>query len=893
MPASGEHLGRIEAEHAAVRRVATLVATQAPAAELFAAVVHEVMELLDVSGGWLFRYEPDGSVSVLASSNVPGYEVGRRYPLDGPSVSATVLETARPARIDDYEPLTGALASRARESGFRSGLGVPVIVDGMVWGLLSVGTKVDESLPDDAEARLRDFTELVAAAISNADARHGLSRVVVEQAALRRLATLVVERPPTEELFTAVREAVSHALDVAAATVWRYEPDGSVTVIAAGSDTGFPVGSRWPLDGSSVVATVFRTGRPARIDDYSQVFGTIADATRESEFSSVVGAPITVDGSVWGLITIATRESAPLPPDTASRLSDFTDLVATAISHIQAREDLQKLADEQAALRRVATLVAEGTALENVLAAVCEEAGRLLEVPAITLERYDPDNFIIMLASWGETGAWEDVGFRVGSRWPLDERKLARTVLETGRPVVITDYAELPNAIPALSRAAPRLAIASVPISVDGEIWGMISAATSDASTARLPDDTASRLTRFTGLIAIALSSAHARAELRGLAEEQAALRRIATLVADGAEAKTVFDAICTEAGQLVGASSTNLAQFTEDGSYVALAGWSLRSVHIPPGTRLPLGPDSLSAIVARTGAPARLDSYEGLTSELAALVRSRGIRSSVAAPILIEGRLWGAVIASKDTPEPFPAGAEERVARFAELAATAISNATARSELIASRARIVAAGDEARRRIERNLHDGIQQRLITLSLDLELARETIPPEFSDADAGLSRLSRELEEVLEDLRQLSRGLHPSLLSRAGLGPALAALARTSPIPVTLETNVAERLPQPVEIGIYYVVAEALTNAAKYSRADEIRVSVSRHGKTLGARIEDDGIGGADASGGSGLTGLMDRVAALGGSFAIDSRPGQGTQITVALLMDEEESESAG
>jgi GAF domain-containing protein len=425
----------------------------------------------------------------------------------------------------------------------------------------------------------------------------------------------------------------------------------------------------------------------------------------------VVGVPITVAGSVWGLITTA-AESESLPHDTADRLHSFTELVSTAISNMQARHDLQALADEQAALRRVATLVAEGTSVEDVFAAVSEEAGRLLEVPTITLERYDTDNTLTMLASWGETGVWEEAGFRVGSRWPLEERSVGRVVLQTGRPAVITDYSRLPGAIPALVRAAPRLALASVPITVEGRIWGMISAATIDASAAKLPDNIDSRLTRFTGLIAIALSNAQARSELRGLVDEQAALRRIATLVARGAEPQTVFDAICTETQRLVAASSVNLAGFTEAGSYMAMAGSSTRDTHIPVGTLFPLGEDSISGIVARTGEPARLDSYDSATGELAAYVRERGTRATVAAPILVEGELWGAVIAGRDSAEPFAPGDEYRVARLAELAATAISNATARAELIASRARIVAAGDEARRRIERNLHDGVQQRL-------------------------------------------------------------------------------------------------------------------------------------------------------------------------------------
>jgi signal transduction histidine kinase len=250
--------------------------------------------------------------------------------------------------------------------------------------------------------------------------------------------------------------------------------------------------------------------------------------------------------------------------------------------------------------------------------------------------------------------------------------------------------------------------------------------------------------------------------------------------------------------------------------------------------------------------------------------------------PIVVEGRLWGVLIPGRDSDDTFSPGTEEQVARFAELTATSISNATARSELIASRARIVTAADEARRKIERNLHDGIQQRLIALSLDLESVRETVPAEERDAQLGIDRLGRELEAVHDDLRQLSHGLHPAILSRRGLAAALAAVVRTCPIPVTLQADVEERQPAPIEIGVYYVVSEALTNAAKYSEATQISVRVVASRDALLASISDDGIGGADPDAGSGLTGLIDRVAALGGRLELDSRPGAGTTISAIV-----------
>lgn len=224
-------------------------------------------------------------------------------------------------------------------------------------------------------------------------------------------------------------------------------------------------------------------------------------------------------------------------------------------------------------------------------------------------------------------------------------------------------------------------------------------------------------------------------------------------------------------------------------------------------------------------------------------------------------------------------------MASFAELIATAVSNATTRSELIASRARIVTAGDEARRRIERNLHDGMQQRLVALGLDMQAVAASMPED--EARSGLERIGREIEAVLEDVRELSRGLHPALLSQAGLEPSLRALARKSPIPVTLAVSVTERPSESIEIAVYYVISEALANAAKHANASEISVELATSADGIRARIEDDGIGGAEASGGSGLIGLIDRVEALGGRFAFDSPPGHGTTISVELPLTAE------
>jgi signal transduction histidine kinase len=302
----------------------------------------------------------------------------------------------------------------------------------------------------------------------------------------------------------------------------------------------------------------------------------------------------------------------------------------------------------------------------------------------------------------------------------------------------------------------------------------------------------------------------------------------------------------------------------------------------VPTGTRLPLEGETINAIVRRTRASARVDSYDDVAGELAELIRRRGIGSEVGAPVIVEGEVWGALIAGWDGPEPSPEGTERRLASFAELIATAVSNASNRSELIASRARIVAAADEARRQIERNLHDGIQQQLVALELELKTVEAEIPADLEPTRQDLERLQEALETVLDDVREISQGVHPATLSQWGLGPALRTLARRSAIPVELEIDVPDRLPDSVEIATYYVVSEALANVTKHAQASYVSVEVELAAGWLHASVRDDGIGGVDTGRGSGLTGLVDRVEALGGRLSLTSAPQQGTTVAVAL-----------
>jgi PAS domain S-box-containing protein len=375
--------------------------------------------------------------------------------------------------------------------------------------------------------------------------------------------------------------------------------------------------------------------------------------------------------------------------------------------------------------------------------------------------------------------------------------------------------------------------------------------------------------------------------ELRRLADEQAALRRVATLAARESSPVEVLEAIAEEAARVLEVKAIGMLRFEPNGTATLVAQSETPWDPLPLGTCLTLEGKNVIASVHKTGEAARTDDWENATGSVAAMANVLGVRSAVASPVVVEGRLWGTMVAATNQSRPLPADTESRIVEFAELLATAISNAESREALIASRARIVAAGDEARRRIERNLHDGTQQRLVALGLDVETVRNSIPADQQEARSGLERIRHELEIVLEDVRELSHGLHPALLSQSGLGPSLRALARKSAIPVRLDVSVSERPSESTETALYYVLSEALANASKHACASEISVALTASGSEIRAVIEDDGTGGAEASAGSGLVGLIDRVEALGGRFALESPPGHGTRISVEMPLTAE------
>jgi GAF domain-containing protein len=865
-------------EQAALRRVATLVAEGATAAEVFEAVIAEVGALIPADAAALSRYETDESVTIIGGwSRTNGYvAVGTRHPLGSGTLGRLVFETCRPGRIDSYETASGSLAGVVRdEMGWRSAVGAPIIVEGRLWGVLGIGSTTERGLPLDAEERLSQFTELVATAIANSQAREEVGRLAGDQAALRRVATRVAEGAAPAEVFAAVSAEVARLVPADGAALTRFEADGTVTALGGWTRSGgyVYVGKRYAFEGT-VSGKVFETRRPARIDDYSHEPGTAAAAGREMGWRSSVGAPITVEGRLWGVLAVVSSNERPLPLDTERRMVEFTELVATAVANAESREELARIADEQAALRRVATLVARGVSPSEVLDAVAAEVEQLLGADWAGVHRCGPDGAVTVVSSSGSFAREIPVGARAG----LDPASVVASVMDTGRPARIESFENLSGDWAARARELGVRAVVGAPIMLEGRLWG-VTIATWTREGAVPVADAEHLLAVFTELVATAIANAESREELASLADEQAALRRVATLVAEGARPEDVFAAVSDEVARTLGVPIAVLLRYDADGLATVLA--SAGTEYGAAGHRRPVERPSLVAAVFETGRAARMDDF----SKAAEAVRSSGVRWAVGVPIVVDGALWGVMIAGSPDPEAMYGQTEARLAKFTQLLATAIANAESRAELDASRARIVATADATRRRIERDLHDGAQQRLVSLALEVRAVQASVPPELGELRVELSRVAEGHADVLEELREIAQGIHPAILVDDGLGPALRMLARRSPIPVELDLQAETRLPEQVEVAAYYVVSEALANVAKHACASVAHVAVEAREGMLRVAVRDDGLGGADPALGSGLLGLKDRAEAIGGRVSLESPPGAGTSLLVELPVD--------
>ena len=387
----------------------------------------------------------------------------------------------------------------------------------------------------------------------------------------------------------------------------------------------------------------------------------------------------------------------------------------------------------------------------------------------------------------------------------------------------------------------------------------------------------------MTGGVGTTERSQTAVARLEALLAEQAALRRVATLVAGDPDAGRLFEAVCEEVGRVLGVESANVLRYEDAHTQTVVGAWAAGAAPwFPAGERVPIDGETVSGKLRRTGRPQRVDEYTGVRGELVKRLQEVGVRSAVGAPVKVAGVTWGAIVASSGRPHAFPEGAEHRLADFAELVTAALANVDAREQLAASRARIVQAGYEERRRLGRDLHDGAQQELVSAVISLKLAQRKAADAPHEVGALVDEALAQLQSGIRDLRELAAGIHPSLLTDRGLGAALKALAARSPLPVELGEVPSERLPAPVETSAYFVVAEALTNAAKHARGSHVDVAVRVEDGLTIVEVRDDGVGGADPSTGSGLRGLADRVSALGGKLEIESPAGEGTTIRASI-----------
>jgi signal transduction histidine kinase len=338
---------------------------------------------------------------------------------------------------------------------------------------------------------------------------------------------------------------------------------------------------------------------------------------------------------------------------------------------------------------------------------------------------------------------------------------------------------------------------------------------------------------------------------------------------------------VAEEAGRLLEARTAATVRFDPE-TAVVVGSWNDgEGLGLEVGTLVPYSAPS-SPVYRASHEGGRIDDYADVPGEAARLTRLAGYRSAVMAPITAGDRLWGALSVFSASTDHFPADAQQRLADFTNLVALALESAEAHDQLTASRARIVEASVAERRRLERNLHDGAQQRLVTLAVHLRTAQECLPEDPATAEAMLAAVGEELKLALEELRELARGLHPAVLTDRGLEPALHSLTSRAPFPVEIVGVPPPRLDSGVEAALYYLVAESLTNAAKHANATEARIEISTTNDEVAVEIGDNGSGGASMDGGSGLRGLADRIEALGGQLHLKSPSAGGTVVRATL-----------
>ena len=699
------------------------------------------------------------------------------------------------------------------------------------------------------------------------------SALAEEQAALRRMATMVAPsaRPPRSSRRSPTRWRGSWASRA------RRCSDMTTTGPPPSSRSGVkspPQSRRYAISpgrGKHHLAGVRDLAARAhrRLADAT---GAIASRAKATGVRSAAGTPIIVGGRLWGVMIATSVE--PLPEDTVERLQSFTDLCATAVANAEARGEVERLAEDQAALRRVAVLVAQQPSPSEVFTAVTQAVGLLLDADLAVLHVFPGDGRATTIASWSGDGPM----LPIGTRFPLDGDSLAARIFETGAPARMHSHDEAwEREATDLARSLRVRSAVGAPILVEGKLWGALMAATRGVEP--WAENAETRIAAFTELVATAIANAESREALAELADEQAALRRVATLVAQGASPHDLFEAVAEEVGRLLPVGSATMGRYEPDDSVTTVASWSTTEAAFPTGRRWPTKGTNVAWIVLQTGRSARLDDFSAATDPIGVAAMEAGIKSAVGSPIVVNGHLWGVVTATS-TEGPLPPDTEARLASFTELVATAIANAESSAEIAASRRRIVAASDDARRRIVRDLHDGAQQRLVHTVITLKLAEQALAKGAQNGPQLVREALGNAEQATAEVRELAHGILPSVLTHGGLRAGVGALASRMPVPVEVAIP-AERLPAPIEATAYFVVAEALTNVAKHAGAASAAVAARVEDGTLRVEVRDDGVGGARPDG-SGLQGLWDRLAALDGRLRIESPTDGGTLVAATI-----------
>jgi len=695
-----------------------------------------------------------------------------------------------------------------------------------------------------------------------------------EVAALRAAATLVAEGASPRVVLETAAHHVADAVNADFVEILRLDRrDRTAAFVAwAARDARIIDVDHWLLEDDDLAREVMRTRKPVR----QELIREAADEDVSGDdlgITSSVGVAIVLAGTVWGAMLVHSV-GASLPADTEERLSGFDALIGGVLANSRIQADMEQLIAEQAALLRVAELVARESAAEDVFHAVAEQLGRVTHVSGTQVLRFDDDEMATSVGSWGPV----DSGIKVGHQLSTRGNSVTGQVRATGLPARVEDYSAVEGQLGALQRGVGMRSAVGAPIRAAGRLWGVL--VVGSVAEEPLPAETEERMAKFADLVGVALSNLDARNALRVLADEQEALRRVATVVARE-EWNVTLPTIVRELALLHKVEGTVLIRYESDELATVLAAWGQPQLDQFVGQTLPFRGDNPGDYVYNTHRPARQHGFVGGAGLFAENSVRLGITETLAGPVFVENRLWGAIVVVTTGAQRLPPNTESRLGQFAELIATAIGNMKSRLELIESRARIVHTADQTRRRFERDLHDGIQQRLVSISMDLRTVEQQLPVE-AESRPRVSEIADSLVAALDGLRELSRGLHPAILSEGGLVPAARSLARRSTIPVTLDLPSPARHPDSVEVAAYYVMSEALANTAKHARASTAAITITPAGDALVVIVTDDGIGGADVTKGSGLIGLEDRVEALGGSLTVQSPPMGGTTVTATL-----------